>query len=97
MRSAYSYLCYIPDFGRVRSIYPNAAAPHKPPFDMTEFGLIDTIRDMFAAIPRNGFDGIGDDCTVFPLGSGESLVFASPYSDSENGLPHSFLRNHLQM
>ena len=42
---------------------------------MTEFGLIDTIRNMFAAIPRNGFDGIGDDCTVFPLGSGESLVF----------------------
>ena len=77
MRSAYSYLCYIPDFGRVRSIYPNAAAPHKPPFDMTEFGLIDTIRDMFAAIPRNGFDGIGDDCTVFPLGSGESLVFTA--------------------
>ena len=77
LRSAYSYLCYIPDFGRVRSIYPNAAAPHKPPFDMTEFGLIDTIRDMFAAIPRNGFDGIGDDCTVFPLGSGESLVFTA--------------------
>ena len=44
---------------------------------MTEFGLIDTIRDMFAAIPRNGFDGIGDDCTVFPLGSGESLVFTA--------------------
>ena len=39
--------------------------------------FIDTIRDMFAAIPRNGFDGIGDDCTVFPLGSGESLVFTA--------------------
>lgn len=44
---------------------------------MTEFGLIDTIRDMFAAIPRNGFEGIGDDCTVFPLGNGESLVFTA--------------------
>ena len=67
LRSAYSYLCYIPDFGRVRSIYPNAAAPHKPPFDMTEFGLIDTIRDMFAAIPRNGFDGIGDDLSLIHI------------------------------
>ena len=44
---------------------------------MTEFGLIDNIRKMFAAIPRNGFEGIGDDCTVFPLGGGESLVFTT--------------------
>ena len=88
LRSAYSYLCYIPDFGRVRSIYPNAAAPHKPPFDMTEFGLIDTIRDMFAAIPRNGFDGIGDDCTVFPLGSGESLVFTADLLAEKAENPH---------
>ena len=44
---------------------------------MTEFGLIDSIRKMFAAIPRNGFEGIGDDCTVFPLGDGESLVFTT--------------------
>ncbi|MDE7069560.1 MAG: thiamine-phosphate kinase [Alistipes sp.] len=44
---------------------------------MTEFGLIDTIRRMFAAIPRNGFDGIGDDCTALPLGDGSSLVFTT--------------------
>lgn len=44
---------------------------------MNEFGLIDTIRKMFSATPLNGFDGIGDDCAVFPLGSGESLVFTT--------------------
>lgn len=44
---------------------------------MTEFGLIDTIRRMFAAIPRNGFDDIGDDCTALPLGDGSSLVFTT--------------------
>lgn len=44
---------------------------------MTEFGLIDRIRDMFAAIPNNGFEGIGDDCAVLPVGAGESLLFTS--------------------
>lgn len=44
---------------------------------MTEFGLIDRIRDLTAALPSNGFEGIGDDCAVLPLGNGESLVFTS--------------------
>ena len=61
MRSAYSYLCYIPDFGRVRSIYPNAAAPHKPPFDTiftTEYSIrtgmeaVYTLLDVDRGVPE---------------------------------------------
>lgn len=33
---------------------------------MTEFGFIDRIKDLFATLPDNGFEGIGDDCTVLP-------------------------------
>lgn len=44
---------------------------------MTEFGLIDHIRDLFAPLPDNGFEGIGDDCAVLPVGDGESLLFTS--------------------
>jgi len=44
---------------------------------MTEFGLIDRIRQLVSDLPANGFEGIGDDCAVLPLGSGESLVFTS--------------------
>ena len=44
---------------------------------MTEFGFIDRIKDLFATLPDNGFEGIGDDCTVLPVGGGESLVFTT--------------------
>ena len=32
---------------------------------------------MFAAMPNNGFEGIGDDCAVLPIGNDEALVFTS--------------------
>lgn len=44
---------------------------------MTEFGFIEHIRALFAGIPANGFEGIGDDCAVLPVGGGESLVFTA--------------------
>lgn len=44
---------------------------------MTEFGFIDQIRALFATLPNNGFEGIGDDCAVLPLSGGEALVFTS--------------------
>lgn len=44
---------------------------------MTEFGFIDSIKDLFAPLPDNGFEGIGDDCAVLPVGGGESLVFTA--------------------
>lgn len=44
---------------------------------MTEFGFIDHIKELFAALPNNGFEGIGDDCAVLPVGEGESLVFTT--------------------
>lgn len=44
---------------------------------MTEFGLIEQISKMFATIPANGFEGIGDDCAVLPIGDEESLVFTA--------------------
>ena len=44
---------------------------------MTEFGFIDSIQRLFASLPGNGFEGIGDDCAVLPVGNGESLVFTA--------------------
>lgn len=44
---------------------------------MTEFGFIEQIRTLFAELPTNGFEGIGDDCAVLPIGGGESLVFTT--------------------
>ena len=44
---------------------------------MTEFGFIDSIKEAFAAIPSHGFEGIGDDCAVLPLGDGSALVFTT--------------------
>lgn len=44
---------------------------------MTEFGFIERIAQLFAGLPANGFEGIGDDCAVLPLGSGESLLFTT--------------------
>lgn len=44
---------------------------------MTEFGFIEQIRTRFASLPDNGFEGIGDDCAVLPIGGGESLIFTA--------------------
>ena len=44
---------------------------------MTEFGFIDSIRRLFAELPDNGFEGIGDDCAVLPLGDGTSQLFTA--------------------
>ncbi len=42
-----------------------------------EFDFIDFIRNTFRSIPNNGFEGIGDDCAVLPIGGEEALVFTS--------------------
>ena len=44
---------------------------------MTEFGFIESIRALCADLPARGFEGIGDDCAVLPVGGGESLVFTA--------------------
>ncbi len=44
---------------------------------MTEFGFIKSVRNAFAAIPDNGFEGIGDDCAVYPVSDAESLLFTT--------------------
>jgi len=44
---------------------------------MTEFGFIGSILALCADLPDNGFEGIGDDCAVLPVGGGESLVFTA--------------------
>ena len=41
-----------------------------------EFDFINDIREMFSKIPNGGFEGIGDDCAVLPMGD-EALVFTS--------------------
>ena len=41
-----------------------------------EFDFIADIREMFAKMPKNSFEGIGDDCAVLPIGD-EALVFTS--------------------
>ena len=41
-----------------------------------EFDFIYSIRRMFADIPKKGFEGIGDDCAVLPIGD-DALVFTS--------------------
>lgn len=41
-----------------------------------EFDFIGDIRKMFAKLPKQGFEGIGDDCAVLPMGD-EVLVFTS--------------------
>lgn len=41
-----------------------------------EFDFIGDIREMFADMPKKGFEGIGDDCAVMPIGD-EALVFTS--------------------
>lgn len=44
---------------------------------MGEFELIAAIRRSCGRLPANGFEGIGDDCAVLPVGGGEALVFTS--------------------
>ncbi len=45
---------------------------------MTEFGFIDKLAAMFGSVgAQNGFEGIGDDCSVMPLGGGDALVFTA--------------------
>ena len=44
---------------------------------MTEFGFIDSIRRLFAELPDNGFEGIGDDCAVLPVADGDALLFTA--------------------
>lgn len=41
-----------------------------------EFDFIGDIRNMFADMPKRGFEGIGDDCAVLSMGN-EALVFTS--------------------
>ena len=44
---------------------------------MTEFGLIEAIREGCKQLPTHGFEGIGDDCAVLPIGGGEALVLTA--------------------
>lgn len=44
---------------------------------MTEFGFIEQLAARFAALPANDFEGIGDDCAVLPIGTGEALLFTT--------------------
>ena len=41
-----------------------------------EFDFINDIRELFARVPKNDFEGIGDDCAVLPMGD-EALLFTS--------------------
>ena len=41
-----------------------------------EFDFIANIRRMFAELPKSDFEGIGDDCSVLPMGD-EALVFTA--------------------
>lgn len=41
---------------------------------MTEFGLIDYVAKLFQGVSHHGWESIGDDCTVLPIGGGEVLV-----------------------
>ena len=42
-----------------------------------EFGFIGDIATMFASIPHNGFEAIGDDCTVVECGNEEVMVLSA--------------------
>ena len=42
-----------------------------------EFDFIASISEMFRSMPNNGFEGIGDDCAVLPIGGEEALAFTS--------------------
>ena len=44
---------------------------------MGEFDFIEQITKMCGSLPKNGYEGIGDDCAVLPMGDGRSLLFTS--------------------
>lgn len=44
---------------------------------MSEFGLIEHIARLFADVDRRGWEAIGDDCTVLPIGEDEALVITT--------------------
>lgn len=58
---------------------------------MTEFGFIENLRKMTATLPDGGFEGIGDDCAIYPLEGGDALVVTV---DALNEGVH-FLRNSI--
>ena len=43
---------------------------------MGEFGFIAKIAELFASVDHHGWEAIGDDCTVLPLGD-EALVITT--------------------
>ena len=44
---------------------------------MTEFGLIEYVAKLFGDVERQGWEAIGDDCTVLPIGGGEVIVMTT--------------------
>lgn len=44
---------------------------------MTEFGLIEFAARLFADADRHGWEAIGDDCTVMPIGGGEVVALTT--------------------
>lgn len=44
---------------------------------MSEFGLIEHIARLFSDVDHRGWEAIGDDCTVLPIGGGEALVITT--------------------
>lgn len=44
---------------------------------MTEFGFIDSVKELAKVLPLNGFEGIGDDCSILEISGSESLVFTA--------------------
>ena len=41
---------------------------------MTEFGLIEFAARLFSDVDRHGWEAIGDDCTVMPVGDGDVVA-----------------------
>ena len=44
---------------------------------MTEFGLIDFAARLFSDVDRHGWEAIGDDCTVMPVGDGDVVALTT--------------------
>lgn len=44
---------------------------------MTEFGFIEALKGLCRQLPENGFEGIGDDCAVLPIGGEEVVVLTA--------------------
>lgn len=44
---------------------------------MTEFGFIEHLRNLTKTLPDGGFEGIGDDCAIYPVGDGDSIVITT--------------------